>query len=203
MILSDREIRLANDHHLIRLIPCPAPGSSRWSSTTVDLTLDAELRVWRPGRTPAGDDVIDPVAPGYNTNQLIARDTDAVDCTAGFVFEPTTFLLGWTVERLRLPHESRIAARVEGKSSLARIGVGVHVTAPIIHPGFGATSPDSSAAIRLEIWNVGTRRVRLTKGMPICQLMFEEVRGFPESGYQGQFAFQGPGTGDGSTATGS
>jgi dCTP deaminase len=201
MILSDREIRLAVERGVIGLVPCPAPGSRRWSSTTVDLTLDAELRVWRPITSATGNDVVDPVGPGYDTNLLIEQYTEAVDCTSGFVFEPNSFVLGWTVERLRLPHESRIAARVEGKSSLARIGVGVHVTAPIIHPGFGATSPGGSTPIRLEIWNAGKLRVRLTKGMPICQLVFEEVHGVPEAGYQGRFAIQGPGEGDGTTAT--
>jgi dCTP deaminase len=103
--------------------------------------------------------------------------------------------LGWTKEKIKLPHTSRIAARVEGKSSLARIGVGVHVTAPIIHPGFGSSgnvprNPGSS--IRLEIWNLGTICVKLCKGMPICQLLFEEVHGIPEDGYTGQFQFQGP-----------
>jgi dCTP deaminase len=190
MILSDREIRLAIGRGAIGLDPCPPSDSFLWSSTTVDLLLDGELRVWGPLSSPTGSDIVDPLGPGYNSNLLISQHTTAVDCSAGFLLEPRAFVLGWTVERLRLPHESRIGARVEGKSSLARIGIGVHVTAPTIHPGFGSDGVGSQ--IRLEIWNVGTLRVRLTKGMPVCQLIFEEVHGVPETGYRGQFRTQGP-----------
>ena len=57
-------------------------------------------------------------------------------------------MLGWTAEYVELPIDSRIAARVEGKSSLARLGLGVHITAPTIHAGF-------PGQIRLEIVNHG------------------------------------------------
>jgi len=203
MILSDQAILLAIERGMIGLAPCPPRGDRRWSPTTVDLTLDAEIRVWKPATAATDKDVVDPMAPGYDTTRLISEDTLLANCASGLIVEPGDFVLGWTVERLRLPHESRIGARVEGKSSLARIGVIVHLTAPIIHPGFGATSPDSSAPIQLEIKNHGTRRVRLTQGMPICQLMFEQVHGdFESGGYRGQFAMQGPTTGSGATASG-
>jgi dCTP deaminase len=83
---------------------------------------------------------------------------------------------------------------VEGKSSLARLGLGVHVTAPTIHAGFGASENPQhlGSSIRLEIWNIGPFRIKLEKGMPICQLIFEWVDGTPEQGYQGQFRLQGP-----------
>src|SRR5207253_505600 len=111
----------------------------------------------------------------------------------GVVVRPGEFYLGWTVELLQLPHRSRIAARVEGKSSLARIGLGVHVTAPTIHAGFGDASPRyKGSPIRLEIWNCGPLDIRLTKGMAICQLIVEEVHGTPLQGYTGQFRIQGP-----------
>jgi dCTP deaminase len=69
------------------------------------------------------------------------------------------------------------------------------VTAPTIHAGFGYRDeqPDSIGnPIQLEIWNVGPRAIRLIKGMKICQLIFEEVHGTPEKGYEGRFAHQGP-----------
>lgn len=190
MILSDREIRLAIERGAIGLTPCPPADSSRWSSTTIDLTLAAELRLWGPLRSATGNDLVDPAGPGFNSNRLIEEHTQPIDCSAGFTLEPDAFVLGWTEERLRLPHESRIGARVEGKSSLARIGIGIHVTAPTIHPGFGSVGEGSP--IRLEIKNVGKLKVRLTKCMPICQLIFEEVHGVPETGYRGQFRTQGP-----------
>jgi len=84
---------------------------------------------------------------------------------------------------VELPTDSRVAARVEGKSSLARLGIGIHITAPTIHAGF-------SGPIQLEICNHGFLRVRLIPGMPVCQLIFEQTLGTPEKGYKGQFLGQ-------------
>jgi len=84
---------------------------------------------------------------------------------------------------------------VEGKSSLARLGIGVHVTAPTIHAGFGYKKGDedySGSPLQLEMWNVGPLDVKLVAGMPICQLIFEIVDGTPEKGYEGKFSLQGP-----------
>jgi dCTP deaminase len=112
----------------------------------------------------------------------------------GFVLPPGAFVLGWTSEQIQLPHASRLAARVEGRSSLARLGVGVHVTAPTIHAGFGYLGDPAhlGTRIRLEIWNCGPLHVCLQRGMKVCQLILEEVHGTPERGYEGVFATQGP-----------
>jgi hypothetical protein len=68
----------------------------------------------------------------------------------------------------------RRVARVEGRSSLARLGVGIHVTAPTIHADFGATDdPDyPGTRIRLEVWNCGELHVCLQPGMKVCQQQF-------------------------------
>ncbi|MCI0641675.1 MAG: hypothetical protein L0Y72_25980 [Gemmataceae bacterium] len=84
-----------------------------------------------------------------------------------------------------------MAACVEGKSSLAKLGLGIHVTAPTIHAGFGEANPDG-IPLQLEIWNVGPLAIELQPNMRVCQLIFEEVHGTPERGYQGQFQEQGP-----------
>jgi len=102
---------------------------------------------------------------------------------------------GGYAQKIQLPHRSRIAARVEGKSSLARLGLGVHVTAPTIHAGFGYKEGDEQyegTELQLEIWNLGKLPIVLDPGIPICQLIFEIVDGTPEKGYGGQFAIQGP-----------
>ena len=118
-----------------------------------------------------------------------------------YVLERGAFILAWTVEKVFFPVSSRIAARVEGKSSLARLGLGVHVTAPTIHAGFGLavtkdlkakTPQEQGLPIQLEVWNVGPLPISLVPGMRICQIIFEEVHGTPEQGYSGQFAGQGP-----------
>ena len=111
----------------------------------------------------------------------------------GFELAPGQFVLGYTQQSIHLPRASRLAARVEGKSSLARLGVGVHVTAPTIHAGFGDNPEDPSdrgLPIQLEIFNLGNLTVALEVGMPICQLILEEVRETPVKGYVGQFSGQ-------------
>jgi dCTP deaminase len=197
VILSDHEIRAAVGREDIGLTPLPL-DARRWSPTSVDLTLDREIRPWRTISGAGGEAVIEPGSDAFNSNELIARHTNAETCDGenGYVIEPGEFVLGWTVEKLKLPVGSRIGARVEGKSSLARIGLGVHVTAPTIHPGFGVDPirlDYPGSPIRLEIWNAGPLRIRLVKGMAICQLLFETVYGTPEGSYTGQFAVQGPG----------
>jgi dCTP deaminase len=197
VILSDREIRAGVQRKLISITPCPPADDKRWSATTLDLTLDAELRPWSALGGAGADVIIDPSHTEFSSNELIRQQTQAQSCDGdGFVIQPTALVLGWTLEKIKLPNASRIGARVEGKSSLARIGLGIHVTAPTIHPGFGEKADDPDfvgSQIRLEIWNIGPLKIRLKRGMPICQIAFEEVHGIPEGPYAGQFAIQGPG----------
>jgi dCTP deaminase len=195
MILCDREIRAAQARGAVRFTPEPSPAA--WSSTAVDLTLDGPLFYWHVPRGKRAKTVFAPHHPDYEFASLAANYGREVPLSErGHIVESFSFLLGWTAERIQLPHTSRLAARVEGKSSLARLGLGVHVTAPTIHAGFGATGDPEypGSAIRLEIWNIGPLRIKLEKGMPICQLIFEWVDGTPEKGYAGQFRTQGPGT---------
>jgi dCTP deaminase len=193
MILSDRESRAARARGAIRITPEPAPAA--WSSTAVDLTLDGPLSCWEVPKDQAAELLICPHRADYDFAALSRQFGREIPLgEQGHVLEPLSFLLGWTTERIQLPHTARLAARVEGKSSLARLGLGVHVTAPTIHAGFGTTEDPhySGNSIRLEIWNIGPFRIKLEKGMPICQLIFEWVDGTPEKGYTGQFAVQGP-----------
>lgn len=193
MILSDREIKAALGREAIRITP--RPPDERISSTSVDLTLDVELRVWRP--PPGGVSLaFSPADAEFNYAAVVAAHSAVVRIPDdGYLFNPREFVLGWTVEKLQLPHRSRLAARVEGKSSLARLGLGVHVTAPTIHAGFGFKDGDPAFAgnsIQLEIFHVGPVPIRLKRGMAICQLILEEVHGTPDKGYSGRFHEQGP-----------
>jgi dCTP deaminase len=175
----------------------PAPPADHWSSTAVDLRLDEQLSFWE---VPSGDGAhvhFSPHDPDYDYNRL--KDAYAKTATlgdAGRLLAPHDFVLGWTIEKLQLPYQSRLAARVEGKSGLARLGMGVHVTAPTIHAGFGYKDDVTylGSPIQLEIWNVGPIPILLKRGMRICQLIFEVVDGTPEQGYAGQFSIQGPQT---------
>ena len=120
---------------------------------------------------PGIDKIIDPTNPKFRSDDVVKELTDSqeIDSEEGFILTPQVLILGWTKEYIDLK-ESRLAARVEGKSSLARLGLSVHMTAPTIHAGF-------DGRIRLEIVNHGEIPVRLKSDMRICQLIFEQTFG--------------------------
>lgn len=180
MVLTDREIQAAIQHK--HILVDPEPSELAYSSTSLDLTLSKALSAWK-GRPVAGVEpiIVCPADDGYKYTDFFREYSEPREIGSnGYVVEPRTFVLGWTAETVNVPVQSRIAARVEGKSSLARLGIGIHVTAPTIHAGFNGT-------IQLEICNHGPLRVKLIPGMRICQLIFEQTLGTPEKGYTGQF----------------
>lgn len=183
MILTDREISIAIEQKQILLEPKPKPEA--YSSTTLDLTLGPKLLLWKTKKADGVEpEIFSPSDPGFNIKKVIDTHTDVITMDAsGFVLEPDMFILGWTVEKLTLPYTSRYAARIEGKSSMARLGVSVHLTAPTIQAGF-------DGELQLEIRNHGELRVRLLPGMRVSQLIFELCLGTPNSGYSGVFSGQ-------------
>ena len=182
MILTDREIQSAIKNQ--QIIIEPNPGADAYSSTSVDLSLSPVLRIWKPAPPKGVEQTVCPASDGYKFNEFVKEFTkQEIIGVDGFVVEPQVFLLGWTAEEITLPSHARLAARVEGKSSLARLGIGIHITAPTIHAGF-------NGPIQLEICNHGTLMVKIKSGMPICQLIFEQTLGTPDKGYGGQFQGQ-------------
>lgn len=180
MILTDREIRIALERGLISIDPAP-DDETAFSSTAVDLTLDSTIILFNKP-IEGVEQVIDPSKAAVS-DILANLTTHQKIPTTGFLLEPNTLVLAWTREYLSLNTGTRIAARVEGKSSLARLGLAVHVTAPTIHAGF-------TGQIQLEMVNHGVVPIRLKTEMRICQLIFETTLGTPERGYRGQFAGQ-------------
>lgn len=180
MIWTDREIKLALDKRT--LIIDPLPVDEAFASTSVDLTLDPILSEFRKRET---DRYFDPGKPGYSLDHILAEETERVEITETNRYElvPGKLILAWTAEYIDLRPSPRLAARVEGKSSLGRLGLGVHITAPTIHAGF-------DGRIRLEMINHGHIPIRLRAGMKICQLIFEQTLGTPEKGYRGIFSGQ-------------
>jgi dCTP deaminase len=83
-----------------------------------------------------------------------------------FVIHPHEFVLGSTLEKIELP--SDIAGRLEGKSSLGRLGIVIHSTAGKVDPGFKGN-------LVLEITNIGPLPIMLYPGMRVCQLLFEQI----------------------------
>lgn len=181
MILTDREIRLAIAKELI--VIDPAPNEKAFSSTAVDLTLDEHISELKDA---AGglEQVVDPSHTDFRPEQTLELVSEQITIPPdGYLLKPGVLVLAWTTEYVNLVSHNRVAARVEGKSSLARFGLAIHVTAPTIHAGF-------DGHIRLEMVNHGKLPIRLRSGMRICQLIFEQTLGTPDKGYQGQFSGQ-------------
>ncbi len=198
MILCNIEIQAALDSGRIVIRPEPQPRQvvvegdyCPYGTHSVDLTLASDIVVPLPG--PYSYDLMQP----GDLSNFIARNSKRhlIDDRMGFPLQPNQFILGRTCEwvALQIAHPSNVtsttclAARIEGKSSRARCGLLVHFTAPIIHPGFEGT-------LTLEIINLGPVPFILRQGMPIAQLIIEEVRGIPfenKSQFHGQHTPEG------------
>jgi dCTP deaminase len=184
MVLTDREIQAVLQSG--QIIVEPAPAEDAYGPTNLDLKLSNKIRVWKEVKARGVDQSVCPAAAGYSYNDFAQEFSDPHEIGSdGYVLEPGCFVLGWTAENIELPTYARLAARVEGKSSLARLGIGVHVTAPTIQAGF-------RGQIQLEFCNHGTLRVKIVPGMPVCQIIFEQTLGTAQKGYKGQFLDQKP-----------
>jgi dCTP deaminase len=146
--LCDWEIENAIDKNEIIIKPC---DKSLISSNSIDMRLGDRFITYLKS-----DSVIDPY-DAYSIGKDIKETFDAKT----FIINPGDFVLARTLEYIKLPEF--YAARVEGKSSLARIGLTIHQTGGWIDSGFGGT-------ITLEIGNVNVRPIKLYCGMAICQL---------------------------------
>jgi dCTP deaminase len=158
MILADREIRLALANRQIEITPPPAEEA--FSATGVDLTLDAPGEVWR---RLSGQPIRPAAGGGYAS---LAARRDRIASLDGYLLQPAGLVLAWTRETVALPITSRLAARIEGKSNLARLGLAVQLAAATIQAGFKGQIP-------LEIVNFAGHEIILDVGMPICRLIFE------------------------------
>jgi dCTP deaminase len=188
MILSDVEIKAAIDAR--HIIVDPRPDAGAFTTSALDLHLGCEFKKWK--KPPPGMGVtIDPSADGFSYT-TIAKDYLELTGSPedGVVLAPGTLVLGITAERIELPTESRYAARVEGRSTLARLGLSVHITAPTVHAGF-------RGAIVLEMLNAGAHPIHLRPGLAVCQLIFEQVFGTPGRQMESEFQDQKTVTGRG------
>ena len=174
MLLSDRDLRSEIDSGRVRIDPFD-PGLVQPSS--IDVRLDRFFRVFENHKYPH----IDPAVEQPDLTRLVETEPDEA-----FVLHPGEFVLASTYEVVTLPDD--IASRLEGKSSLGRLGLLTHSTAGFIDPGF-------SGHVTLELSNVATLPIKLYPGMKIGQLcMFrltspaERPYGSAEYGsrYQGQ-----------------
>jgi len=173
MILSNLEIQKAIDEGRLKITPDPQPRSPEYpdcpyNTTAVDLHLGEALAI--PKQGPFNYDLRKGgFATFLATNSLHKQLTED-----GYVLEPKKFVLGLTMEKVALPITpgNTLAARIEGKSSIARCGLLVHFTAPTVHAGFDGT-------LTLEMINLGNAGFTLFPGMAIAQLILEVVSGDP------------------------
>ena len=173
MLLSDGEIRLALESG--ELIIDPSPLSSSLQLASIDLKLDSVIRVQK---SDTAGITLDPTE--LDVNSYINNHTDEVDIASlnGYTLRAGSLIIGKTVETVGL--SNRLSGRVEGRSRLARLGVGVHITAPKIDPGF-------HNQITLEIFHLGNTDVKISGGMTICTLLIERLGHPAGSGYHGTF----------------
>ena len=175
-VLSDGTIRRLVEEGRVKISPWD-PGMVQPAS--IDLRLGDSFRVFHNHRVTA----IDLREPPRNlTEEIVVPEGEP------FAIHPGEFVLGATLERVELPDD--VVARIEGKSSLGRLGLIVHATAGFVDPGFAGT-------LTLEITNLTRIPIILWPGKPIAQLSFmaldrpaERPYGHPELGshYHGQVA---------------
>jgi dCTP deaminase len=172
MILSDRTIREQIEAGRIVIDPFD-PASIQPSS--VDLHVDAEFRVFRNNRYP----FIDVKQEQQDLTEVVEVKPDEA-----FILHPGEFVLGSTLERVAIPDD--LVARLEGKSSLGRLGLLIHSTAGYVDPGW-------DGYLTLELSNVANLPITIYPGMKIGQISFfmlttpaETPYGTAGNKYQGQ-----------------
>jgi dCTP deaminase len=173
-VLSDRDIRAELQAGRVVIRPYE---EADLQPSSVDLHLDRSFRVFRNNRYP----YIDVRAPQPDLTEMLRVEDDEA-----FILHPGEFVLGQTLEWVELPGD--LVARLEGKSSLGRLGLLIHSTAGYVDPGWKGT-------LTLELSNVANLPIALYYGMRIGQISFfrmsspvERLYGSPELGskYQGQ-----------------
>ncbi|GGB30074.1 dCTP deaminase [Flexivirga endophytica] len=162
VLLSDRDIRAQIDAGRVRLDPY---DESMIQPSSIDIRMDRYFRLFDNHKYP----FIDPAAEQDELTRLIETDENEP-----FVLHPGEFVLGSTYEQVTLPDD--VAARVEGKSSLGRLGLLTHATAGFVDPGF-------SGHVTLELSNVATLPIKLWPGMKIGQLCFFQLSSPAENPY--------------------
>jgi dCTP deaminase len=174
MVLSDRSIRAEIEAGRVVIDPYD-PGLVQPSS--IDVRVDRRFRVFQNSRYPYID-----------VRQAMEDLTELVEVEGEepFILHPGEFVLGQTLERVTLPND--LVARLEGKSSLGRLGLLIHSTAGFVDSGF-------SGNLTLELSNVANLPITIYHGMPIGQISFmrmdspvERPYGSGDTGskYQGQ-----------------
>ncbi|WP_110589906.1 dCTP deaminase [Microbacterium suaedae] len=162
MLLSDRDITAELDAGRIALEPS---DRAMVQPSSVDVRIDRYFRLFSNHKYP----FIDPAEDQPDLTHLVE-----VEPEEAFILHPGEFVLASTFEAVTLPDD--VAARLEGKSSLGRLGLLTHSTAGFIDPGF-------SGHVTLELSNMATLPIKLWPGMKIGQLCFFRLSSPAEKSY--------------------
>lgn len=169
MVLSDRTIREQVAAGSLVIDPF---DDALVQPSSVDVRVAGEFRVFHNNRRP----LIDVREPTEDLTELVAvGDGDR------FILHPGEFVLGSTLERVAIPDD--LVARLEGKSSLGRLGLLIHSTAGYIDPGFDGT-------ITLELSNVARLPIAIYPRMPIGQISFLQMTTPVQHPYRGKYGGQ-------------
>ena len=158
MILSDRDILKSLKSKRIKISP-PLDLKTQLGSCSVDLRLGKQFRVFNHSKMA----YIDPNNPKLGTDMMTEISLKSGE---PFILQPGDFVLATTIEKIELPDD--LIGRLEGRSSLGRLGIVVHSTASIFDPGW-------SGVVVMELGNMGRMPVALYPNMRICSMTFEEL----------------------------
>ena len=177
MVLSDVDLRKALKSKKIVIKPSP-DLSTQLGSCSIDLRLGDVFRIFNYSRYP----YIDPEKKDYSneiTKVIRLKDGEK------FIMQPGDFVLAVTLETVKIAPD--LMGRLEGRSSLGRLGLVVHSTASIFDPGWDGKPV-------LELGNLGRMAISLTCGMRICAMTFEQLSSNAQNPYtkkkQAKYAFQ-------------
>jgi dCTP deaminase len=166
VVLSDRDLKARLAQGDLGIDPPPDP-ETQIQPASVDLRLGYDFRTFNYTRQA----LIDPMEP-----DTFVEATNLTHLEPGerFIVHPGEFVLATTLEQVRIPDD--LVARLDGRSSIGRLGIVIHSTAGYIDPGFEGT-------ITLEISNLGRIAVALYPEMRICQISFEQMSSPVSEGY--------------------
>lgn len=161
MILSDKDIVKAIRERVINIEPF---DKELVQPASIDLRLDSSFLVFDNHEV----ECIDIRKPRETTRKI------EVGVSGAFIIHPGDFILGSTIEKITLP--GNITSKIEGRSSLGRVGLMIHATAGYVDPGF-------SGNLTLEISNIARLPIRLYAGMRIAQISFIQMSSHVERLY--------------------
>lgn len=158
MILSDKDIKKYLKEKKISIEPLLDP-EIQIQPSSVDLRLGNEFRIFKYSELPF-------INPRNHEVSKEITELKKISDDSYFVLQPKEFVLGTTLEYVKIPND--LVARLEGRSSMGRLGIIIHSTAGYIDPGYEGT-------ITLEISNLGKIPIALYPKMRVCQLVFEKL----------------------------